>query len=109
MLIALWAASLAGLLLEKTLGDGYPGTWGTADAMAMGLLVIPTIAAAYSTFYLTGSIRRLETQLGSYADKDEQIKVRKAIALRHAQGKLLTWLKAAMVAVLIVVAVMAMQ
>ena len=71
----------------------------------MGVLVVPTVAALYSTLYLTRAIKTREAQLGGYADKNEQIKVRKAIAHRHVQAKLLTWLKAGAVAILVVVAV----
>ena len=107
VLIALWASGIAQLVLAKTMGQSYPGAWAPADSVALGVLVAPTLAALYSTLYLTGSTRKLESQLGGYADKNQQIKVRKAIALRHAQAKVLTWLKAGAVAILIIVAVIA--
>ncbi len=107
LLGVLWATSVAHLLLETFFPAAYPGSWGTGDAIALGVLVIPTIAAAYSTFYLTPAIRKRETRLGGYADKDEQVKVRKSIAALLAQAQLLTWLKAGAVALLVIAAVAA--
>jgi len=103
-LAALWASGLARLLLARLLPEVWPGEWGPADAIAIGILAVLTVAAAYSTFYLTRAIKRRETQLGSYADKNRQIKVRKSIAVLHAQAQLLTWAKAALVALLVVAA-----
>lgn len=55
-LAATWVVSAALLILEKLLGEAFPGTFAPIDAMKMGLLVVPTLAAAYSTFYLAGAI-----------------------------------------------------
>jgi hypothetical protein len=104
-LTALWVTGLAQLTLASAFAESYGQAWGTANAIALGVLAIPTIAAAYSTFYLTGAIRKFEAKLGGYADKNEQIKIRKAITHRHTQARLLTWLKAGAVAILVVVAV----
>jgi hypothetical protein len=104
-----WAVSIALLVLEKIFGDAFPGTFGPVDAMKIGVLVIPTIAALYSTFYLTRAIRQREGKLGSYTDRAEQIKVRKNIAVLHAQAKALVWLNGVLLAALIVVAVVAMD
>ena len=108
-LAATWVVSAALLILEKLLGEAFPGTFGPIDAMKMGLLVVPTLAAAYSTFYLAGAIKRREAQLGSYADKNEQIRVRKTIARLHTQAKALVWLNIVFVAGIIVAAVVAMD
>jgi len=108
ILIVLWAASIAHLLLATLLAGTYPGTWGTANGIGLGLLVVPTIVAAFSTFYLTGAIKKREAQLGSYADKNEQIRVRKGIALLGRQAEMLTWLKAVLVAGMVVAAVLAL-
>ncbi len=106
-LIVLWIATLARLLLEHVLRDGYPGVWRGGDSIALGVLVVPTLAAAHSTFYLTRAIRTHEGQLGSYADKNEQTRIRKTLANLHRQGQTLTWLKAGAVAALIVASVAA--
>ena len=108
-LAALWAVSIALLVLEKIFGSDFPGTFGPVDAIKIGLLVVPTVAAAYSTFYLTGAIRRGEAQLGAYTDKNEQIKVRKRIALLHTQAAALVWMNAVFLAGVVVVAVVAMD
>ncbi len=105
----LWAVSIALLVLEKVFGEGFPGTFGPVDAMRWGLLVVPTIAAGYSSFYLTAAIRRREGRLGDYGDKNEQIRVRKGIALLHTQAKALVWLDVVFVAALVVTAVVAMD
>lgn len=105
----LWGASIALLVLEKLLGEALPGTFASVDAIKLGLLVVPTLASAYGRFYLAGAIRRREAQLGGYADKNEQIRVRKNIAALHAQAKGLTWLKIVFAAALVVVAVVAMD
>ncbi|KPK85399.1 MAG: hypothetical protein AMJ81_03680 [Phycisphaerae bacterium SM23_33] len=108
-LAAAWGSSVAQLLLERFLGQRYPGTWGTAQGIMIALLVVPTVAAMYSTFYLTGATKRREAQLGSYADKDEQIRVRKSIALLHKQAEMLTWLKAVLVTGVVIAAVIALH
>jgi len=107
VLIALWAAGVGHLGLEHFLRDAYPGVWRAGDSIAMGVLVVPTLAALYSTLYVTRAIRTKEAGLGSYADKNEQTRVRKALATLHAQARVLTWLKAGMVAVLIIASVAA--
>jgi len=106
---ATWAALVALLVLEKIFGGDFPGTFGPVDAMRMGLLVVPTITAVYSRFYLTRSIRRREVQLGSYADRNEQVRVRKNIAVLHAQARAIVWLNAVFLAALVVVGVVAME
>jgi len=106
-LAAMWVSSVAQMVLETVLKDKYPGTWGTADAMRIGLMVVPTLAALYSTFYLTGAIRSREDQLGSYEDKDQQILVRKRLSLLHLQARAIVWLNIGFGALVLLAAVIA--
>jgi len=109
ILIVLWAVNLVDFLLGWVARSGYPGRWGTAQVVAAGLLVVPTLAALYSTYYLTRTIRKREGQLGSYADKNDQIRVRKSIAALLKQAEMLTMLKVITVAGVIVAAIVGGQ
>ena len=104
-----WFSVIALLVLETIFGEGLPGTFATADAVRIGVLVVPTLAAAYSGFYLTRAIRKRQAQLGSYDDKNEQIRVRKSIAVLHNQAEALVWLNIVFVAALVVAGVVAMD
>ena len=108
-LIVVWAANLIHLGLEHFLLEKFPGVWTPGMSIAMGVLVIPTIAALHSTFFLTRSIRTHEARLGSYADKDEQIRVRRTLANLHRQARALTWLKAGAIAGVIIAGVAGMN
>ena len=108
LMAALWLTSVARGVLAHAFPESWPAAWTSIDAMVIGLLVLPTVAAAISTFYLTGAARKAEARLGAYADKAEQIRVRKSIAALHNQAELLTWLKAGVVAAVVVAAVIAM-
>lgn len=107
LLAAMWASAVAQLVLARFVAS-YTGG-GPAQGIMAGLLVVPTVAAMYSTFYLTGATKKREAQLGSYADKNEQIRVRKGIALLLKQAEMLNWLKAVLVAGVVIVAVIAMR
>jgi len=108
-LIAVWGANLIHLGLEHFLLEKFPGVWTPGMSIAMGVLVLPTIAALHSTFFLSRSIRTHETQLGSYADKNEQTRVRKTLANLHRQARTLTWLKAGAVAAVIIAGIAGMN
>jgi len=108
LIAVLWAASVARGVLAHVLPDAWGGAWTPADGMVIGLLVLPTLAAAISTFYLTPAARKAEAQLGGYADKNEQIRVRKTIAALFKQAEMLTWLKAVVIAAVLLVAVVAL-
>jgi len=108
ILIVLWAGIVAQVVLVKLFGKTYPGSWGTVEAILAGLLVMPTLATAYSSFYLTGAIKKREARIGSYADRNQQVRVRKNIALLLKQAEMLTWLKAVLLAGVIVAAVVAL-
>jgi len=104
-----WLSAIAQALLEKAFGEGFPGTFGTADAIKMGMLVVPTASVLYSALYLTGAIKRREAQIGDYGDKNEQIRIRKNLAALHVQAKALVWLNAGVMAALVIVGVLAMD
>ena len=106
--LVLWVFAIARLLLPKLIGESYPGTWDTPDAIALGLLVVATALGCISTFYVTRAIRRHEAALGSYADKNEQIRTRKSIAALMRESEMLTWFKAGLVAAMVVGTVMGM-
>ena len=106
-LLGMWAGTLGNLLLAKAWADKYPHLSSPAQAICAGLLVVPTIASLYSSLYLTRAVKRRESQVGNYADKHEQIRIRKSIGGLLKQAELLTWAKAIMVAGAIVAAVVA--
>jgi hypothetical protein len=108
LLAATWASAVAQLVLAKVF-ESYPAPGGTALGIMIGLLVVPTLAAMYSTFYLTGATKRREAGLGSYSDKNEQIRVRKNIALLLKQAEMLNWLKGVLVAGAVIAAVIALR
>lgn len=108
-LAGVWTSNVALLVLEQVLGEGFPGTWGPADGFRLGVLIVPTLAALYSTLYLTPAIARQEQRLGAYTDRNQQVAVRKKIALLHAQAKALVWVNAVLVAALVASAVVAMD
>lgn len=108
LLAAVWISRGAAAAIVHTWPERFPGVPVAAEAVALCLLIVPTLAVAYATGYLTRAARRHEAHLGDYADKGEQIRVRKRIGALLKQAEVLTWLKAAAVAAVIVAGVVAM-
>ena len=107
LMAGVWLSRAALTVLVGVWPERFAGVLPAAVA-ALVLLLVPTLAAAYATGYLTRAVRKQEAQLGSYADKNEQIRVRKRIGALLKQAEVLTWLKAVTVAGVLVAGVVAM-
>ena len=108
LMIAAWVGRAASAAIVYLWPGRFPNVPFAAEAAALALLIVPTLAAVYATAYLTGAVKRHESRLGDYADKNEQIRVRKRIGGLLKQAEVLTWLKAVAVASVLVAAVVAM-
>jgi len=108
LMIAAWAGRGAAAAIVWIWPGKFPNVPAAAEVVALALLILPTLAAVYATAYLTGAIKRREGQLGSYADKNEQIRVRKRIGGLLKQAEVFTWLKALCLAAALVAGVIAM-
>ncbi|MFB3890791.1 MAG: hypothetical protein ACE15C_02080 [Phycisphaerae bacterium] len=107
IVLVAWAATIAHAAMIQVAPQSYGAAWSAAIGVQMGLLFIATVIAGVISLWLLRRIAKLETLVGSYGEKDVQIKVRKRIALLHRWIELLNVAAAAVIAAALTAAVIA--
>ncbi len=102
-----WLATVARGVLVRFVGD-FPSRWGPADWAQVAVLAVATVLTAIGTFWLSPAARRRRELVGTYTDKDDQIRVRKAVAGLHQSAEAICWVNIVMLAALMVVSVAAL-
>jgi hypothetical protein len=109
-LLVMWVTSIA-LLILHALSHASPHIL-AADAIKLGFMLVGTLAALYSAFYLAPRLAKQEALVGSYqpvsAGQDDQVKVRRKMALLHLQTKGILLTNSVLAALTVIAAVAAM-
>ena len=104
ILATAWLSSILLLVLTTLLA---PQRWTSADAIKIGLLLLPTITVLYEYFHLSDAIARQQGLIGDYADKDQQTDIRRKLAFLDLQARALLWVNLVSVALVLIAAVVA--